>query len=146
MIRESVFQQLRDALRQAVVIDRAGYPVALVIDGRCLMFALDPLMRGTLLQLGVLCRAVVCCRVSPLQKAQVSVPWRITPCLTWWLLEKAEARVGHRGSAWRNLVCKSRLVDLPHAPFASQVPQGPVQGGLAWTGLWKACTWAESGV
>jgi len=28
VIRESVFQQLRDALRQAVVIDRAGYPVA----------------------------------------------------------------------------------------------------------------------
>lgn len=46
--------------------------MALVIDGRCLMYALDPLMlRGTLLQLCMLCKAVVCCRVSPLQKAQV---------------------------------------------------------------------------
>ena len=71
VIRESVFQQLRDAIRQAVVIHREGYPCALIIDGRCLMYALDPLMRSTLLQLGIICKAVVCCRVSPLQKAQV---------------------------------------------------------------------------
>ncbi|CAI7924356.1 unnamed protein product [Closterium sp. NIES-53] len=76
VIRESVFQQLRDAIRQAVVIDREGYPCALVIDGRCLMYALDPLMRGTLLQLGIICKAVVCCRVSPLQKAQVTALMR----------------------------------------------------------------------
>eukprot|EP00271_Cylindrocystis_brebissonii_P018675 TRINITY_DN5406_c0_g1_i1.p1 TRINITY_DN5406_c0_g1~~TRINITY_DN5406_c0_g1_i1.p1 ORF type:complete len:1348 (-),score=328.40 TRINITY_DN5406_c0_g1_i1:1253-5296(-) len=72
VIRESVFQQLRESLRQAIVIDREGFELALIIDGRCLMFALDPLMRGTLLQLGIICRSVVCCRVSPLQKAQVT--------------------------------------------------------------------------
>ena len=71
VIRESVFQQLRDSIRQAVVLDREGFPCALIIDGRCLMYALDPMMRGTLLQLGIICKAVVCCRVSPLQKAQV---------------------------------------------------------------------------
>lgn len=49
-----------------------GLDLALVIDGRCLMHALDPKLRGTLLQLSMLCKAVVCCRVSPLQKAQVT--------------------------------------------------------------------------
>eukprot|EP00897_Mesotaenium_endlicherianum_P004048 jgi/Mesen1/3671/ME000202S02762 len=75
-IRESVFQQLRESLRDALVIDREGFPFALVIDGRCLMYALDPLMRATLLQLGMMSKAVVCCRVSPLQKAQVTTLMR----------------------------------------------------------------------
>lgn len=72
VIRESVFQQLRESFRQAIVIDKEGFDCALIIDGRCLMYALDPLMRGTLLQLGIICKGVLCCRVSPLQKAQVT--------------------------------------------------------------------------
>ncbi|RAL40050.1 unnamed protein product [Cuscuta campestris] len=46
--------------------------LALVIDGKCLMYALDPSMRVMLLNLSLNCSAVVCCRVSPLQKAQVT--------------------------------------------------------------------------
>ncbi|XP_019164546.1 PREDICTED: phospholipid-transporting ATPase 3-like [Ipomoea nil] len=46
--------------------------LALVIDGKCLMYALDPSLRVTLLNLSLHCSAVVCCRVSPLQKAQVT--------------------------------------------------------------------------
>nr|GMD18237.1 phospholipid-transporting ATPase 3 [Ipomoea batatas] len=46
--------------------------LALVIDGKCLMYALDPSLRVTLLNLSLNCSAVVCCRVSPLQKAQVT--------------------------------------------------------------------------
>ncbi|EPS65246.1 hypothetical protein M569_09532, partial [Genlisea aurea] len=45
--------------------------LALVIDGKCLMYALDPSLRVMLLNLSLNCNAVVCCRVSPLQKAQV---------------------------------------------------------------------------
>ncbi|XP_078436799.1 aminophospholipid ATPase 3 isoform X2 [Wolffia australiana] len=45
---------------------------ALIIDGKCLMYALDPVLRGKLLRLSLNCDAVVCCRVSPLQKAQVT--------------------------------------------------------------------------
>ncbi|CAH9129097.1 unnamed protein product [Cuscuta epithymum] len=46
--------------------------LALVIDGKCLMHALDPSLRVMLLNLSLNCSAVVCCRVSPLQKAQVT--------------------------------------------------------------------------
>ncbi|XP_073020331.1 phospholipid-transporting ATPase 3-like isoform X1 [Primulina eburnea] len=49
-----------------------GSKLALVIDGKCLMYALDPSLRGMLLNLSLNCNAVVCCRVSPLQKAQVT--------------------------------------------------------------------------
>ncbi|KAI7861361.1 hypothetical protein BDF14DRAFT_1904539 [Spinellus fusiger] len=46
-------------------------PLALVIDGRALTFALEKDIEKTLFDLAVLCKAVVCCRVSPLQKALV---------------------------------------------------------------------------
>ncbi|KZV53133.1 phospholipid-transporting ATPase 3-like [Dorcoceras hygrometricum] len=49
-----------------------GSKLALVIDGKCLMYALDPSLRVMLLNLSLNCSAVVCCRVSPLQKAQVT--------------------------------------------------------------------------
>lgn len=51
---------------------RSRLDFALVIDGKCLMYALDPELRGKLLKLSMMCKAVVCCRVSPLQKAQVT--------------------------------------------------------------------------
>ncbi|XP_006359578.1 phospholipid-transporting ATPase 3-like [Solanum tuberosum] len=50
----------------------SGPKLALVIDGKCLMYALDPSLRVMLLNLSLNCSAVVCCRVSPLQKAQVT--------------------------------------------------------------------------
>ncbi|MBW0469719.1 hypothetical protein O181_009434 [Austropuccinia psidii MF-1] len=45
--------------------------LALVIDGKSLGFALDKSISKQFLELAVLCKAVVCCRVSPLQKALV---------------------------------------------------------------------------
>ncbi|KAK9277681.1 hypothetical protein L1049_007228 [Liquidambar formosana] len=50
----------------------SGPKSALIIDGKCLMYALDPSLRGMLLNLSLNCSSVVCCRVSPLQKAQVT--------------------------------------------------------------------------
>ncbi|KAI8827036.1 uncharacterized protein EV422DRAFT_23127 [Fimicolochytrium jonesii] len=44
---------------------------AFVIDGESLKFALEPRCKALLLELGCRCSAVVCCRVSPLQKAMV---------------------------------------------------------------------------
>ncbi|CAG8475237.1 6966_t:CDS:2 [Acaulospora morrowiae] len=44
---------------------------ALVIDGETLKYALDQSLKSLLLDLGKRCNSVVCCRVSPLQKAQV---------------------------------------------------------------------------
>ncbi|CAI8492867.1 unnamed protein product [Hanseniaspora opuntiae] len=45
--------------------------LALVIDGKSLGYALEPDMEDYLMTLGKLCKAVICCRVSPLQKALV---------------------------------------------------------------------------
>eukprot|EP00158_Paraphelidium_tribonemae_P009096 Partr_v1_DN28769_c2_g1_i1_m62345 putative ATPase, class VI, type len=51
----------------------SGQPeLALIIDGLTLKFALEnDLCREMLLEMGCQCKAVVCCRVSPLQKAKV---------------------------------------------------------------------------
>lgn len=45
--------------------------MALVIDGKSLTFALEKELSKVFLELAVLCKAVICCRVSPLQKALV---------------------------------------------------------------------------
>ncbi|KAJ3105015.1 hypothetical protein HDU97_008623 [Phlyctochytrium planicorne] len=46
-------------------------PLALIIDGRSLAFALEDDIKILFLELACMCKAVVCCRVSPLQKALV---------------------------------------------------------------------------
>jgi phospholipid-transporting ATPase len=45
--------------------------MVLVIDGKSLRFALEPSISKIFLQLVLLCKSVICCRVSPLQKALV---------------------------------------------------------------------------
>ncbi|KAF2273383.1 phospholipid-transporting ATPase-like protein [Westerdykella ornata] len=45
--------------------------LALVIDGKSLTYALERDLEKTFLDLAVKCKAVICCRVSPLQKALV---------------------------------------------------------------------------
>lgn len=45
--------------------------LALVIDGKSLTYALEKDLEKTFLDLAVMCKAVICCRVSPLQKALV---------------------------------------------------------------------------
>ena len=45
--------------------------LALIIDGKSLTFALEKDLEKMLLDLAVMCKAVICCRVSPLQKALV---------------------------------------------------------------------------
>lgn len=45
--------------------------LALIIDGKSLTYALEKNMEKMFLDLAVMCKAVVCCRVSPLQKALV---------------------------------------------------------------------------
>ncbi|KAJ2744268.1 phospholipid transporting ATPase [Coemansia sp. BCRC 34301] len=46
-------------------------PLALVIDGHSLKYALEPELAPLMLELAVRCQSVLCCRVSPLQKALV---------------------------------------------------------------------------
>lgn len=45
--------------------------LALIIDGHSLGYALEPELEDMFLELGTFCKAVICCRVSPLQKALV---------------------------------------------------------------------------
>ena len=73
-IKESVTADLKKFLEEAQqhLHTISGPKLALVIDGKCLMYALDPNLRGMLLNLSLNCTSVVCCRVSPLQKAQVT--------------------------------------------------------------------------
>jgi len=77
-IKEAVKTQLMKCIEEAeqILCTVTGPSLALVIDGKCLMYALDLSLRDMLLNLSLNCRSVVCCRVSPLQKAQVRfVEW-----------------------------------------------------------------------
>ncbi|KAF6146186.1 hypothetical protein GIB67_005834, partial [Kingdonia uniflora] len=71
-IKDTVKQELKKFLEEAQHHMRtiSGPKLALIIDGKCLMYALEPALRGKLLNLSLNCSSVVCCRVSPLQKAQ----------------------------------------------------------------------------
>ncbi|XP_031122420.1 phospholipid-transporting ATPase 3-like isoform X1 [Ipomoea triloba] len=73
-MKEAVKNDLRKCYEEALqcLHSEARPKLALVIDGKCLMYALDPSLRVMLLNLSLNCSAVVCCRVSPLQKAQVT--------------------------------------------------------------------------
>lgn len=73
VIREEVKKELQKCLDELHHMDDSvpRPKLALIIDGKCLMYALDPSLRVLLLNLGMNCNSVVCCRVSPLQKAQV---------------------------------------------------------------------------
>ena len=68
-----VMQQLDTAEAQAAAGEAAGAELSLVVDGRALGVLLaDAAVKRRLLALGTRCAAVVCCRVSPLQKALVT--------------------------------------------------------------------------
>ncbi|KAI8321958.1 phospholipid-translocating P-type ATPase, partial [Martensiomyces pterosporus] len=83
--KESTRDQLERALREfgethADLSYRGGgggpmsgrdAPLGLVIDGQSLKYALEPDISPLFLELAVRCQSVVCCRVSPLQKALV---------------------------------------------------------------------------
>lgn len=73
-MRDAVKNQLKSCHEEAMMYLNSLNPpkLALVVDGKCLMYALDPSLRVLLLNLSLNCSSVVCCRVSPLQKAQVT--------------------------------------------------------------------------
>ncbi|KAJ3022211.1 hypothetical protein HKX48_006733 [Thoreauomyces humboldtii] len=74
--------------KKGVKIDKDSLPetepLALVIDGRTLEYALEDDIKLTFLALATMCRAVICCRVSPLQKALVVklVKKNVAECVT----------------------------------------------------------------
>ena len=78
---ESGLDKISKAITNPEIAPKSGF--AVVIDGETLRFALDPLLKSHFLEFTTQCRAVVCCRVSPSQKALTvklvsrSIPFRL---------------------------------------------------------------------
>ncbi|KAI9179474.1 aminophospholipid translocase [Blastocladiella emersonii ATCC 22665] len=68
---ERQLKQVRDLRAGATAAGEQNESLALIIDGRTLDFALEKDLEKTFLELACNCKAVICCRVSPLQKALV---------------------------------------------------------------------------
>ncbi|TVY14121.1 putative phospholipid-transporting ATPase [Lachnellula arida] len=68
--RDNIQKKL-DAIRNQGDGTFALDTLALVIDGKSLTYALEKDLEKNFLDLAVMCKAVICCRVSPLQKALV---------------------------------------------------------------------------
>ncbi|KAL8953589.1 MAG: hypothetical protein Q9222_000584 [Ikaeria aurantiellina] len=68
--RDNITKKL-DAIRSQSSGGAELETLALVIDGKSLTYALEKGLDKIFLELAVLCKAVICCRVSPLQKALV---------------------------------------------------------------------------
>jgi phospholipid-translocating ATPase len=67
---QETLDQLRNSQMQVDQVS-GTQKCALVIDGESLKYALEAPAKEELLRLGTQCMAVVCCRVSPMQKAKV---------------------------------------------------------------------------
>jgi len=72
ILNEEVMSQLEKAYDDAKLMSES-MKFALVIDGKALQVALQPENQNLFRKLGMMCAAVVCCRVSPLQKADVTL-------------------------------------------------------------------------
>ncbi|KAL4660728.1 putative phospholipid-transporting ATPase IM isoform X1 [Arapaima gigas] len=68
---DSVDMEKRDSKYDCVFEEAVSVEHALVINGHSLAHALEADLEGLLLDTACLCRTVICCRVTPLQKAQV---------------------------------------------------------------------------
>ncbi|DBB12995.1 TPA: hypothetical protein ACH3X3_005736 [Trebouxia sp. C0006] len=73
LAHSKIGEQLQDAMQCMAEAKAAdGGDNALIIDGKALLHALATDLKGQLLQVGQQCAAVICCRVSPKQKALVT--------------------------------------------------------------------------
>lgn len=68
--RDNLTKKL-EAVRSQAASGGESDALALIIDGKSLTYALEKDMEKMFLDLAVMCKAVICCRVSPLQKALV---------------------------------------------------------------------------
>lgn len=63
--------QMKDVTADDVFEETLIAEYALVINGHSLTHALEPQLEHVLLDVACLCKTVICCRVTPMQKAQV---------------------------------------------------------------------------
>lgn len=64
-------EETLDATRELILATVSTPDSALVIDGKSLHFALTPELRRDFTKIALNCRSVICCRVSPFQKAEM---------------------------------------------------------------------------
>ncbi|ODQ77312.1 hypothetical protein BABINDRAFT_41667 [Babjeviella inositovora NRRL Y-12698] len=69
-VKENLVSKLQ-AINSHQISEQEIDTLALVIDGKSLGFALEADLEDYLIEIGTKCKAVICCRVSPLQKALV---------------------------------------------------------------------------
>ena len=71
-MKDHILNQIEASYRVTISEKTKDDPFALVVDGKALEIALRNDLRDHFLQLAVNCASVICCRVSPKQKALVS--------------------------------------------------------------------------
>ncbi|KAI7996546.1 putative phospholipid-transporting ATPase 5 [Camellia lanceoleosa] len=67
--KENVLLQITNAIQMIKLEKDPHAAFALIIDGKTLTYALEDDMKHQFLNLAVDCASVICCRVSPKQKA-----------------------------------------------------------------------------
>lgn len=71
-VKENILNQITNASQMIKLEKDPHAAFALIIDGKTLGYVLDDNMKHQFLALAVDCASVICCRVSPKQKAQVT--------------------------------------------------------------------------
>ncbi|KAJ6853826.1 putative phospholipid-transporting ATPase 4 [Iris pallida] len=71
-IKENILMQITNATQMVKLEKDPHAAFALIIDGKTLVYALEDDMKNQFLSLAVVCASVICCRVSPKQKAMVT--------------------------------------------------------------------------
>ncbi|KAH7661072.1 P-type ATPase subfamily IV protein [Dioscorea alata] len=71
-LRDDILLQIESALHVTTQESDESTPFALIVDGGALELALQPDLRSSFLHLAVTCASVICCRVSPKQKALIT--------------------------------------------------------------------------
>lgn len=70
-MKDNILMQITNASQRIKLEKDPHAAFALIIDGKTLAYALEDDMKLHFLELAVDCASVLCCRVSPMQKALV---------------------------------------------------------------------------
>lgn len=78
-VKAEILRQLQSYNKLVVDEDRKDSPFAMVLDGKALELCLSSDVRKHFLSVAMSCDVVICCRVSPKQKALVGhISWKIS--------------------------------------------------------------------
>lgn len=72
-VKENILNQITNGSQMVKLEKDPHAAFALIIDGKTLTYALEEDMKLLFLGLAVDCASVICCRVSPRQKALVGI-------------------------------------------------------------------------